>query len=203
MVDHKGEKVDGDELLCILATRDDRVISYQSYLGVVGTVMSNLGLEQALKQRNIAFERTAVGDRYVLQCLQKKSWLLGGEGSGHIINLNHTTTGDGLITALQILRIIQMTEKSLHQLKQVMIKRPQVLINVPAPRSSIDLKRYSKLNQAVIEAGRELQNDGRVLLRASGTEPVLRVMVEGNDKKKIKSIAKTLVEQIIIHINGL
>ena len=188
MVDHHGEVVDGDEILCILAK--DRSAGLGSRSGVVGTVMSNLGLEQALKNSGIAFERAAVGDRYVLEALVKNNWVLGGEASGHIVDLDYTTTGDGIITALQVLRIIRVSEKSLHELKQVMVKRPQILINVPVSKT-VNLNDYPELTRAIQQMEASFKDEGRVLLRPSGTEPVIRVMVEGNDETKVKMAAKS------------
>lgn len=193
MVDQNGEQVDGDELLGILACYNDN-----PYEGIVGTVMSNLGLEQAVTQRGMKFIRTAVGDRYVLEGLQTKKWLLGGESSGHIVNLQHATTGDGIISALQILAIMQRLGKPLADLKKVVIKRPQVMINVPLEKSNgIDLSPQSKLGQAALQVEKDFAGTGRVLLRASGTEPVIRVMVEGNDANKVQQTAKSLAEMVI------
>ncbi len=193
MVDHRGEIVDGDEILCILAK--DRVVKGKRSLGIVGTVMSNLGLEQALLESGIAFERTPVGDRYVLERLLKNDWLLGGESSGHVVDLNYTTTGDGIITALQILRIMQSTQKPLAELKKVMTKRPQILINVPA-LSAVDIKKHPNIEKAVLEAEKSLHGKGRVLLRPSGTESVIRVMVEGNDERTVRDTAKRLASAV-------
>lgn len=192
MVDHEGERVDGDELLGILACHSDF-----KHVGIVGTVMSNLGLEQAILQRDMQFIRTAVGDRYVLEGLQTRKWLLGGESSGHIVNLQHATTGDGIISALQILAIMQRLEKSLVDLKKVVVKRPQVLINVPLEKMhEIDLSPNSKIGQAALQIEKDFAGTGRVLLRASGTEPVIRVMVEGNDAGKVQQTAESLAEMV-------
>lgn len=194
MVDHKGAVVDGDELLCILAI--DRFAKNKNRaVGIVGTVMSNLGLEQALQKHKISLERAAVGDRYVLEKLQKKGWILGGEASGHIVDLGLTTTGDGIITALQILRIMQKAGKPLADLKTLMIKTPQILINVPVGQA-VDLKKYPKIEKAVADAEKKLNNEGRILLRASGTEPVVRVMVEGRDVRVIRKTAETLAAAV-------
>lgn len=193
MVDHNGERVDGDELLGILAC-----YSEYHYEGIVGTVMSNLGLEQAIHERGMQFIRTAVGDRYVLEGLQNKQWLLGGESSGHIVNLQHSTTGDGIISALQILAIMQRLEKSLAELKKVVVRRPQVLINVPLEGvKGVDLTPQSALQQAAIAVEKDFAGSGRVLLRASGTEPVVRVMVEGNDPEVVRRTAESLAEMVI------
>lgn len=191
MVDHRGEIVDGDEILCILA----KDIDVCSRVGIVGTVMSNLGLENALKESGIEFVRTPVGDRYVLEELLKRDWILGGESSGHIVDLNLTTTGDGIITALQILRIMQMSAFGLHDLKKKMQKCPQVLINVPVYGDK-DLSKYPKIDKAIARVEKQLNGRGRILLRPSGTEPCIRVMVEGEDEKQVRKIAESLAEVV-------
>lgn len=193
MVDNKGEIVDGDEILCILAK--DWMEQTASTFGVVGTVMSNLGLEQALDHMGIGFKRAKVGDRYVLEELLKLGWPLGGESSGHIVNLNHTTTGDGIITGLQILRIMQTTNQTLAQLKSIMIKHPQVLINVPVS-GIFDLDSYPKIQSAIQMAEKKLKGKGRLLIRPSGTEPLIRVMVEGENQRLVNNIAHDLAEII-------
>lgn len=193
MVDHKGEVVDGDEILCILAK--DRATGLGSHAGIVGTVMSNLGLEQALTTDGIAFERTSVGDRYVLEALVQKGWVLGGEASGHIVDLDYTTTGDGIITGLQVLRIMRVTEKSLYDLKQVMMKHPQVLINVPI-KERIDIESNATISDAVRQAEKDLQGKGRVLVRSSGTEPLIRVMVEGSNKQAVQRAAELIAAAV-------
>lgn len=194
MVDHYGMKVDGDELLCIIAIYRFH-LKESMPLGVVGTVMSNLGLEQTLKRHHIAFERSAVGDRYVLDLMQQKGWCLGGESSGHIVDLGFTTTGDGVITALQILRIMQQTEKPLAELKKVMVKHPQVLINIPT-NGILDIAQYPMIKKAVTEAEEQLNGAARILLRSSGTEPVIRVMVEGVNEAIIRQTAEILVAAV-------
>ncbi len=193
MVDHNGEIVDGDEMLCIIAK--DRATGIGTHAGVVGTVMSNLGLEEALKDMGIAFIRAPVGDRYVLEQLKEKGWTLGGESSGHIVDLDYTTTGDGIITALQILRIIRIAKKSLHQLKQAMVKCPQVLINVPV-MDKAHFNNNPTINKAVAKIKQELADEGRVLLRPSGTEHCVRVMVEGHNEAKVRLAAKSLAEAV-------
>ncbi|OGO91833.1 MAG: phosphoglucosamine mutase [Coxiella sp. RIFCSPHIGHO2_12_FULL_44_14] len=199
MVDHRGALVDGDELLCILA-KDHLMDPHQGF-GVVGTVMSNLGLQQALEQCGIAFERAPVGDRHVLEKLQSKGWRLGGESSGHIVDLNYTTTGDGIITALQILRILQTQGKTLADLKNVMVKCPQVLINVPV-FGTVDIHQYPKIKTAVLQAENKLNGKGRVLLRPSGTESVIRVMVEGQDEGLVRETAEQLAAVVEKSIAG-
>lgn len=193
MVDHKGEVVDGDEILCVLAK--DRSTGLASHAGIVGTVMSNLGLEQSLIVDGIAFERTPVGDRYVLETLMQKGWVLGGEASGHIVDLDYTTTGDGIITGLQVLRIMRVTGRSLHDLKQGMTKRPQVLINVPI-KERVDLESNAKIKDAVLKAQGDLKDEGRILLRPSGTEPLIRVMVEGNNERTVRNVAQSLADVV-------
>lgn len=188
-VDHVGEIVDGDQLLFIMA------MAYQSrgelVGGVVGTQMSNLGLEKALEKKQIPFIRTQVGDRYVMEGLQKMGWRLGGESSGHLICLDRTTTGDGIIAALQVLAYLGDTEQPLHHAKQGMIKCAQVLLNVPvnnAPSMMQDPRVLAVSDQAT----KTLENKGRILLRPSGTEPLMRIMVEGEDHALIQSVAESM-----------
>jgi phosphoglucosamine mutase len=195
MVDNQGELVEGDELLLIIV--ENRLRDGLFSGGVVGTVMSNLGLEQALAKRQIPFKRTQVGDRYVLEEMLRSGWALGGENSGHIVNLNVTTTGDGIVSALQVLRAICETGKSLHELKKEMVKYPQVLINVPLKRN-VDLPNEEVIQTAVRQAQKQLGESGRVLLRASGTEPVIRVMVEGEHADQVALIAQQLSEVVAL-----
>ena len=185
MIDHQGDYVDGDEILCILAAHNP------ACRAVVGTLMSNLGLEKALKMHNIQFERVAVGDRYVLSKLQENNWRLGGEGSGHIVNLDFATTGDGIITGLQILKIMQETQKTLHELKKVMQKRPQILINIPVENPG-KFSSVSEITQVVEQAKNKLGENGRILLRASGTESCVRVMVECDEEIQAREIAQSV-----------
>ena len=192
MVDHKGEVVDGDEMLCILAHARCEEHTEQ---GVVGTVMSNLGLEKALREKDIEFVRANVGDRYVLETLLDKGWLLGGEASGHIVDLSITTTGDGIVTALQILKIMRQQNKSLHELKQIMQKHPQVLINVPI-KKVVQLHDYPDIDRAASQMRQKLQERGRILIRPSGTEPCVRVMVEGVDAKEVQESAEYLARVV-------
>lgn len=190
MVDHLGEVVDGDEIVCILATNPA-----QKYGVVVGTLMSNLGLEKAIQSRGMQFERVAVGDRYVLEKLKKINGVLGGEGSGHIINLNYASTGDGVLTALQVLQIMQQTNKSLHDVKQVMKKRPQILINIPVNNPN----RFSEMPtimDAVKMTEIKLKDTGRVLLRSSGTESCVRVMVECDEASMATELAEQLADVV-------
>jgi phosphoglucosamine mutase len=183
-VDHKGELVDGDELLYIIAA-----------YGVVGTLMSNFGLELGLKKLNIPFERAKVGDRFVMDLMRKNGWRLGGENSGHIVCSNVTTTGDGIIAALQVLLAINAIGEPLHQLKKSMHKLPQVMINVRAEKR-VDLSTNEKVQAAIKFTEEKLAGTGRVLLRPSGTEPVVRVMVEGEDKGQVKELAQELANVV-------
>ncbi|MCK5876480.1 MAG: phosphoglucosamine mutase [Candidatus Marithrix sp.] len=193
MIDSKGEIIDGDEILFIIAK--DRNHNKKLQGKVVGTVMSNLGLEQAFKQEGIAFERAAVGDRHVIQMLQQQGGNLGGESSGHIVCLDRTTTGDGIVTALQVLEIIVKTGLSLKVLKSGMQKYPQVMINVPV-NSQKDIISQKSVQSAMQSAEQQLQEQGRILLRPSGTEPLVRVMVEGIDKQQVETIAYQLAETV-------
>ena len=193
MVDHQGVCVDGDELLCILTMH-----AYQqgSISGVVGTLMTNWGFEQAMKECAIPFVRASVGDRFVLEALKEKGWSLGGEGSGHLLNLSLTTTGDGIISALQILTILKTTGKPLSVLKQCMKKTPQIMINVPIYEQPFELSNYAAIESAIQRVEAELAGSGRVLLRPSGTEPLVRVMVEGRCEEQVRQLAKTLADEV-------
>ncbi len=193
MADGDGELIDGDLILYIIALA--RQGGGRLRGGVAGTLMSNLGLEQALAQHNIAFKRAAVGDRYVMNLLQQEGWELGGETSGHIICLDKNTTGDGIIAALEVLTVIRQTGKTLAQLKAGMTIYPQTLINVRMNRH-IDVSASSQVKAAVSEVERELAANGRVVLRASGTEPVVRVMIEGRDADQIERLGQRLADSV-------
>ncbi len=193
MVDHHGDLVDGDELLFVIANERLRAARMQG--GVVGTVMSNLGLEHALRERKIGFERAKVGDRYVMELLQAKQWVIGGESSGHIICLDRTTTGDAIISALQVLAAMTDSGKSLHELRSVMTKYPQTLINVKISKQT-DVHKNTQIQNAVRAAEGRLATTGRVLLRPSGTEPVVRVMVEGQDAGLVQVLANELADAV-------
>ncbi len=193
MVDHAGDLVDGDELLFIIAL--DRQAKGTLPGGVVGTLMSNLGLEHALKAHNIAFDRAKVGDRYVLEMMQQTGRMIGGESSGHIICLDRTSTGDGIVSALQVLHGMRSSGKSLHELKSGMRKYPQRMINVPV-QEKIDLAAAPLIQAAVTSAEQRLASRGRVLLRSSGTEPVVRVMVEGEDEQQVNREADQLASVV-------
>jgi phosphoglucosamine mutase len=189
MVDQRGELVDGDELLFIIARARQRTGHGNS--DIVGTQMSNLGLEQALKAHDMTLHRSKVGDRYVIEKLKETGGVIGGESSGHIICLDKTTTGDGIIAALQVLAEIKQTNSSLHELRSVINKYPQTLINVRVAEV-IDLASNHEITAAVAVIEKKLGSDGRVLLRPSGTEPVIRVMVEGRDATQTTRFANEL-----------
>lgn len=193
MVDHQGSIVDGDEILAIIASHRLK----EGVLGghVVGTLMSNLGLEKAIVKMGLNFHRADVGDRYVMDIMRKTGSMLGGESSGHIIVRDRISTGDGTIAALQVLHAIVSTEKSLSELKQVMIKYPQTLINVRV-KGEIDLDNNVEIQKAVKAAEEQMGDRGRVLLRASGTEPLIRVMVEAQDESETKQLASMIAEVV-------
>jgi phosphoglucosamine mutase len=191
MVDQLGRIVDGDQLLYIIARA--RAATHALRGPVVGTVMSNLGLEVGLRELGIEFRRAPVGDRYVLSVLRETGGILGGETSGHLLCLDKTTTGDGLISALQVLAIMKQTGQSLAELAAGMPRFPQVLLNVKV-QNRFDPGSNAKVCEAVRAIEAELKDDGRVVLRASGTEPVIRVMLEGRDEKVIRSHAEHLAQ---------
>ncbi|MCL4151738.1 UNVERIFIED_CONTAM: hypothetical protein GTU68_017257 [Idotea baltica] len=193
MVDHTAQIVDGDDLLFIIARSLKQRGKGNS--AVVGTLMSNLGLEQALKENGMTLHRSKVGDRYVIEKLKETGGVVGGESSGHIICLEKTTTGDGIIAALQVLCEINRTKSTLHDLKSLVKKYPQTLINVRV-KKMIDLTTDQAILDAVKRAEEVLANEGRVLLRASGTEPVIRVMVEGRDATLTQRLATEIADVI-------
>lgn len=189
MIDRDGSYVDGDELLFIIASQ--RKAAGTLVGGVVGTLMTNLGVELALQDQGIAFERAKVGDRYVMEQLVKNGWLLGGEGSGHLVLRDSTSTGDGIVSALQVLLAVWRSGKPLNQLRQAMTKLPQTMINVQIAERFDPLSR-SDISDAVKAAEQELGSAGRILLRASGTEPLIRVMAEGQNAAVIARVAEEL-----------
>jgi phosphoglucosamine mutase len=193
MVDHQGEVVDGDELLYIIAC--SRLSDGQDVGGVVGTLMTNLGMELAIKDLGLGFARSQVGDRYVLETMNEKGWTLGGESSGHIICLDRTTTGDGTVSALQVMAYLAKEKMTLSEAKAGMNKFPQIMINVPLSGHS-DPMQSSAVQQAVKQAETKLNGRGRVLLRASGTEPLIRVMVEGEDELLVSQLANDIAAQV-------
>ena len=193
MVDNKGEVIDGDALLYIIAR--SRLQQGEEVGGVVGTLMSNLGMEIAVKELGLGFERSNVGDRYVLEVLNKNNWKIGGESSGHIICLDRTTTGDGIVSALQVLAYLIQEGVSLHEAKSGMSQFPQVMINVPLTGNA-DPMQSSVVQQSVSQAETQLNGRGRVLLRPSGTEPLIRVMVEGEDELLVSQLANEIAAQV-------
>jgi len=193
MVDRDGTLLDGDELLYIIAMERHQRKALQG--GVVGTLMSNLGLEHAFARDGVPFERAAVGDRYVMERLQAADWQLGGESSGHIICLDRTTTGDGIVSALQVLGAMVGSGRSLSELRAGMTKYPQELINVRLERQ-MDVVGLPVVKAAVAEAEAQLADRGRILLRPSGTEPLVRVMVEGRDADEVARVARELAEVV-------
>ncbi len=193
MTDEAGQLIDGDQLLYILATA--RKAEGKLSGPVVGTVMSNLGLEYALKAQDIDFERAKVGDRYVLESLRANGGTIGGETSGHMLVLDRTTTGDGLVSALQILAIMQERGEPLSALAAGMPKYPQTMVNVRT-EARMDPAESPAIMAAVDAVEAELKDSGRVVLRASGTEPVIRVMVEGEDAEHVKALAQRLADVV-------
>ncbi|MBL8534541.1 MAG: phosphoglucosamine mutase [Betaproteobacteria bacterium] len=193
MVDGAGRIYDGDQLLYVIARHRKRAGTMSG--GVVGTVMTNFGMEKALERLEIPFARSAVGDRYVLEMLMNKGWTLGGEGSGHIVCLDKHTTGDGLISGLQVLDALASSGETLAEACADVRLMPQRLINVPV-RRGFDFRSNSDIVAAVQGAERRLDRRGRVLLRPSGTEPVLRVMVEGEDEKEVSLLAGQIADVI-------
>ena len=193
MVDHLGRILDGDQLLYIIAQA--RRVSGLLRGPVVGTVMSNLGLEVALRESGIPFQRAPVGDRYVLSLLRETGGILGGETSGHIICLDKTTTGDGIVSALQVLAVMKQTGRSLAELASGMRKYPQVLLNVKVA-TRFDPAQVPAVREAVQRIEKRMNGEGRVVLRPSGTEPVIRVMVEGRDESATRAAATELAEVV-------
>lgn len=197
MVDCEGRVIDGDELLYVMTIHRQRMQRLAG--GVVGTLMTNLGMEHALQAAGVPFVRSRVGDRYVMEQLQAHGWELGGEGSGHLICLDKTSTGDGIVAALQVLAAVVESGRTLSDLVSGMDKYPQQLINVRLARK-VDVLGTPEVQAAVVAAESELATRGRVLLRPSGTEPLLRVMVEGRDAEQVLRVAQELagvVEQAL------
>ena len=196
MVDDKGQIIDGDDILYFISQAQAPKLNG----AVVGTVMSNLGLEHALKTLDLQLIRAAVGDRYVLELLQQRKLVLGGETSGHIINLHMTTTGDGIIAALQVMEAMCLTGKRLTELRAGMTKFPQIMRNVRL-KEKIDITANQDINKAVKDVETTLGASGRVVLRPSGTEPLVRVMVEGENEKQVKRLVDQLTDQVAAIVN--
>jgi len=193
MVDHTGYIIDGDEAVFIIASNDIKTGNMRG--GVVGTLMSNMGLELALADMGVPFARSKVGDRYVMEMLAQNGWHLGAENSGHIINLNHTSTGDGIIAALNVLTAVCQSGKNLLELRQGMKKLPQVLVNVKFKGDNDPLTSEAVV-AAVHQVNEKLTGRGRVLLRKSGTEPLIRVMVEGPELEEVTTLANNIADAV-------
>lgn len=193
MIDHLGDKVDGDQILYIIAREALRQGQLRG--GVVGTLMSNMGLELALKQLGIPFTRAKVGDRYVLEKMQEKGWRLGAENSGHVILLDKTTTGDGIVASLQVLTAMVRNHMSLHDLCSGMKMLPQVLVNVRFAGEHDPLQNDA-VKMVTADVEKALAGRGRVLLRKSGTEPLIRVMVEGENEAQVTELANRIADQV-------
>lgn len=193
MVDHRGEIVDGDEILYVLAKARHATGTLKG--GVAGTLMTNLALEHAFGDMNIPFARASVGDRYVMELLRAQGWELGGENSGHIICLDRVTTGDAIVAALAVLAVMKSTGESLSRLRSDMQLYPQVLLNVPVTKK-INLDENIQIQQAVKQAEQDLGDNGRVLLRPSGTEPLVRVMVEGKVANDVQRICEKVASAV-------
>lgn len=190
MVDKSGNLIDGDHILYILATQ-----AQNKPAGIVGTVMSNMALEVALEKANVNFVRAKVGDRYVLQALEENGWVIGGEPSGHILTLDKSTTGDAIIAALQVLTVMVEQNKALHELVQDFKLFPQVLLNVRLEQM-LDPYSIPALVTEFDKAEAQLKGRGRILIRKSGTEPVIRVMVEGDDEQEVNALAQHLADSV-------
>jgi phosphoglucosamine mutase len=194
MVDHNGQLVNGDHILgiCALDMQRRKTLPKRT---VVGTVMSNLGLELALKQQGLRLVRAPVGDRYVLEEMKKGGYVLGGEQSGHLVFLDYSTTGDGILTALRLLAVMLREDKPLAELADFMEDYPQILINLEVKEKK-DLHSLPKARQALREAEQRLGSQGRLLVRYSGTEAKLRIMAEGEDQLKIEQVAQDLAQTL-------
>ncbi len=193
LVDAHGRLFNGDELLYLIAKA--RKDAGESVKGVVGTLMTNLAVEKAIQAEGIQFERAKVGDRYVLEKLKENNWQLGGEGSGHLICLDKHTTGDGIVAALQVLSAMKQHQKTLAQLLEKVTLFPQTLINVKY-KQGYDWKSDAKIQEAIKQVEKNLSGSGRVLIRPSGTEPLLRVMVEAQDAHQAQEQAKSIAQTI-------
>jgi len=201
LADRDGELVDGDELLYIIASA--RKAEGTLTGGVVGTVMTNFGLELAFADMGIPFIRTDVGDRNVHRALIQNNWTLGGETSGHLLSLDRTSTGDGIVSALQVLEVMVRSGKSLRELRQGMQKFPQIMINVPVSASARQQFGDSEIiNRAVQDVENELGGQGRVILRPSGTEPLIRVTLEGADSTLVERLANQLADTVRTELGG-
>lgn len=199
MVSHDGKIMDGDDLIYVIAK--ERVIEKTLNGGVVGTLMTNLGLEIALRELGLDFTRAQVGDRYVLNELLKNRWLLGGEASGHIINFDLNTTGDGIVSALQVLRSICKFEKNLPEITAEYTKLPQIMQNIKLNKKK-DILAMSDVQAVIAREEKQLEKRGRILVRASGTEPLIRVMAEGENEVEIAKVVSVIAESIQTHVKS-
>ena len=200
--DERGGEIDGDHILavCALALNKEGKLAGNT---VVGTVMSNMGLEKALKQQNIQLEKTGVGDRYVLEQMLAHKYTIGGEKSGHIIFLNYNTTGDGMLSALQLLRAKVKSGLEMSKLVSVMRNMPQVIVNVMVDNAAKNnFSEYPEIAEAISGAELRLGDKGRVLVRASGTEPLIRIMIEGENKGEINALALNIAEKMVKAMNA-
>jgi phosphoglucosamine mutase len=195
MVDHTGRVIDGDEIVFIIARNAQKLNKLQG--GVVGTLMSNMGLELALAELGIPFARSNVGDRYVVEMLAQKNWRIGGENSGHVLNLDHAGTGDGIIASIQVLTAMLEAKLSLAELAQGMTKMPQVLVNVKFEKGTAPLENLH-VKEVIQQVERDLNGQGRVLIRKSGTEPLIRVMVEGRIQDEVQQFAQKIADAVKI-----
>lgn len=195
MVDRAGTVFDGDQLLFAIVKDRVRHVNIDMVPGVVGTLMTNLGFEHAMHRMHIDFRRSKVGDRYVMEMLKETGWSLGGESSGHILCLDQHTTGDGIVSALQVLAAIVRFNQPLAQLVGEFERYPQTLINVPMP-TAVDWQKSAAVSQACAQAQQRLAEQGRLLIRASGTEPVVRVMVEARDAALAESTAQSVAQAL-------
>ena len=191
MANAKGELLDGDHLLYVIT--QNRLFREAMHGGVVGTVMSNLGLEQALKELSVPFLRAQVGDRHIMEALLERQWVLGGEPSGHILALDLCSTGDAIVAGLQVLLAVKDADVGLKDFASGLVKLPQVLVNVVV-NSPAEISRHPDMLEATASYEHDLANRGRILVRPSGTEPLLRIMVEGEDESEVTRIADDLAK---------
>jgi phosphoglucosamine mutase len=196
MADAQGVLYDGDQLLYAIVKHR---ASKGPVAGVAGTLMTNLAVEQAFAKLGVPFARARVGDRYVLELMREKGWMLGGENSGHLICLDRHTTGDGIVSALQVLAALRESTKTLRELTAELVMFPQVLINVQVPRD-FDWQKDRAIGKAQADAEKSLDGRGRVLLRPSGTEPLLRVMVEGEPRQVVEAAANTIADAVRVAV---
>ncbi len=180
---------------CFISLPRHRIQQHAQFGGIVGTVMSNLGFEQAIRQLGVEFVRVPVGDRYIMSELTRRNWHLGGEPSGHIVCMDTTTTGDGIVTALQVLAAMQECNQTLAEIRTGFTKYPQILLNVKVDGQDVSIDK-PRIQQAVKDAEIELGSKGRVLLRRSGTEPLIRIMVEGEDEQHVRQLANRLADVV-------